>query len=132
MGLPGRHAAPGELAEPVADLERAAQTLGGAAVLAADVDRQAVPLKDGDDLRVATDPACRGCREWRSVFELAQTIACLTGEHADIDVNYNLVRLAGHDQTAGRAADHVLGHRHQRVSAARRPTVFSRVRNFVA
>src|SRR5437879_8886864 len=126
VGLLGRYAAAGELAEPVADLQRAAEALRRAAVLAAHVDRQAVALDHGDDLRVATDPACRGCRKRRAILELAQTIRRLTREHANVDVDDNLSRLTGNDQAAGNAREHMLGNGQQCMSTAPQPYSASR------
>src|SRR5438309_7061380 len=131
VGLLGRYAAAGEAAEPVADFERAAQPLRRAAVLAADIDRQAVPLDHGDDLRVATDPARCGCRQWSSICELAQTIWRLTGEDADVDVNDNLSRLTGNDEAAGNAREHMLGNGNQCIGSARRPSILSRIRYLI-
>jgi len=64
MGLRAvrRHAASGKPAEAISDVERQAQAVRNDALLATDIDRQAVPFHHADHLGIAPDSSRRGCR----------------------------------------------------------------------
>src|SRR5258708_13509986 len=71
-----RHAAPGKAAEAISDVERQAQPVRHHALLATNVDGQAVAFGHADNLGIAADPPPPGRRHWCTPSDLAPPAPC--------------------------------------------------------